>query len=32
MIARGERPPDFYMRREIADFLVDRARRGPVFF
>jgi sulfate adenylyltransferase len=32
MIARGERPPDFYMRREIADFLIERARRGPVFF
>jgi ATP sulfurylase len=32
MIARGERPPEFFMRPEIADFLVERARRGPVFF
>jgi sulfate adenylyltransferase len=32
MLARGERPPEFYMRREIADFLIQRGRRGPLFF
>jgi sulfate adenylyltransferase len=32
MIGRGERPPAFFMRPEIADFLIERARRGPVFF
>jgi sulfate adenylyltransferase len=32
MLARGERPPEFFMRREIADFLIDRGKRGPLFF
>lgn len=32
MIARGESPPAFYMRPEIADFLISRARTGAVFF
>ena len=32
MIGRGERPPAFFMRPEIADFLVGRARAGRVFF
>jgi sulfate adenylyltransferase len=31
-LARGERPPAFYMRPEIADFLIERGRRGPLFF
>jgi sulfate adenylyltransferase len=32
MIGRGERPPAFFMRPEIADFLVSRAKTGKVFF
>jgi sulfate adenylyltransferase len=32
MIGRGERPPAFFMRPEIADFLVGRAKSGKVFF
>ena len=32
MIGRGERPPAFFMRPEIADFLVGRAKAGKVFF
>ena len=32
MIGRGERPPSTFMRPEIADFLVERARLGQVFF
>jgi sulfate adenylyltransferase len=32
MIGRGERPPAFFMRPEIADFLVGRAKTGKVFF
>ncbi len=32
MIGRGESPPAFYMRPEIADFLITRARNGAVFF
>ncbi len=32
MIGRGERPPEFFMRPEIAEFLVRRAREGAVFF
>ncbi|HYC77664.1 MAG TPA: sulfate adenylyltransferase [Planctomycetota bacterium] len=32
MIGRGERPPAFFMRPEIADFLVARAKSGAVFF
>lgn len=31
-LARGDRPPGFHMRPEIADFLLDRAKRGPLFF
>lgn len=32
MLARGERPPAEFMRPEISDFLISRARRGPIFF
>ena len=32
MLARGERPPAFFMRPEIADFLIERGRREPLFF
>jgi sulfate adenylyltransferase len=32
MIAAGERPPATFMRPEIADFLVERAKTGQVFF
>ncbi len=32
MLARGERPPLTFMRPEIGDFLVQRAREGRVFF
>jgi sulfate adenylyltransferase len=32
MLAQGVRPPEFYMRPEIADFLIERGRKGPLFF
>jgi sulfate adenylyltransferase len=32
MIGRGERPPRTIMRPELAEFLIARARTGPVFF
>ena len=32
MVGRGERPPESFMRPEIADFLIERARDGRVFF
>ena len=32
MLRRGERPPAFFSRPEIGDFLVERAREGRCFF
>lgn len=32
MIGKGVRPPASFMRPEIADFLIDRAKAGKVFF
>jgi sulfate adenylyltransferase len=32
MVGRGERPPESFMRPEIADFLIEKARTGQVFF
>ena len=32
MVGRGERPPETFMRPEIAQFLVDKAKNGRVFF
>lgn len=32
MIARGDRPPESFMRPEIAEFLVQKAKTGEVFF
>jgi len=32
MVAAGKRPPASFMRPEIADFLIERAREGRVFF
>lgn len=32
MVAAGQRPPETFMRPEIGDFLVQRAKEGRVFF
>ncbi len=32
MVGRGERPPESFMRPEIADFLIEKSKAGQVFF